>query len=88
MAEKFEKVIEALKSLGVEVEDAGDVIRVKAAKEKLRQVAEKAVELGYDHLVSVEGVDWIKENQIEVIYHAESYEKDLREKLLEIRVRV
>lgn len=88
MAERFKKVIEVLKSLGVEVEDAGDVIRVKASKDKLRQVAEKAVELGYDHLASVEGVDWIKENQIEVIYHAESYEEGLRGKLLEIRVRV
>lgn len=88
MSGKVNEVVEAFKSFGVEVEDTGEVVRIKAPKEKLLRVAEKAVELGYDHLASVEGVDWIKENQIELIYHAESYEEGLRGRLLEIRVRV
>ena len=82
----YQRVLEELKRAGFEPEDLGDVIRVRVDPNNLAKVATMAVELGYDHLASVEGVDWIKDNKIEVVYHAESYEEDLRGKLLEIRV--
>lgn len=87
--------VEALKALGenftkkgFEVQVTDRRVRVNVGVEKLREVAEEAVKLGFDHLASIEGIDWPQSNTIEVVYHAESYRDELRSVLLEIRVKV
>lgn len=79
---------EQLKAKGFEAQAAQSVVKVRVAPERLRELAEEAVKLGFDHLASVEGVDWPQDNAIEVVYHAESYAENLRRLLLEVRVRV
>ena len=82
------KLIVELRKLGVEVEEDKNLLKILASPDKLVKVAETLVEAGYDHLANVEGIDWPNENVIEVVYHVESYEKDLRNKLIEIKVKV
>ncbi len=81
-------LVAVLREKGFEAEDRGDVVTVKLEPGKLEEAARLAVELGFDHLASVEGVDWPQDGVIEVVYHAESYEEELRGKLLELRVKV
>jgi NADH-quinone oxidoreductase subunit C len=86
--EKVKVLEETFTRLGVQVSVLDRRVRVIALPESLRKVAEEALSLGFDHLVSIEGIDWPQNNTIEVVYHAESYNDDLRSLLLEIRVRV
>ena len=86
--EAREAVKRALEGLGFRVEEARDVLRVRLEPAELRRAAEALVQLGFDHLASVEGVDWPSEGVIEVVYHAESYEPDKRGFLVELRVKV
>jgi len=85
---RLERLEKGLRDIGLEPVKAPGVLRVDAQPESLVPAARLAVEHGYDHLASVEGIDWPSEGVIEVIYHAESYDEDLRGTLLEIRVKV
>lgn len=77
-----------LRELGAELEVQGSILRVRPAPGKVREVAAAAVEAGFDHLASVEGIDWPSKGVIEVVYHAESYEPEKRRFLLEVRVQL
>ncbi len=83
-----ELVKSEFEKLGFKVEEARDVLRIRVEPGELRKTAETLVQLGFDHLASVEGVDWPSEGSIEVVYHAESYEEGKRSFLVELRVKV
>lgn len=87
-AEPVSLVEQKLREKGFETAAARGVVKVRATPDRLRELAEETVNLGFDHLASVEGVDWPQEGLVEVVYHAESYREDLRGVLVEIRVRV
>ena len=55
-----------------------DAVRpqVLVPRERIREAAIYARELGYDHAESVSGVDYPDANQIEVVYHLGSYTDD------------
>jgi NADH:ubiquinone oxidoreductase subunit C len=45
--------------------------------------------LGLDHVVSVSGVDYVKENEIEVVYHVASYgQEDIGDLVIALAVRL
>jgi NADH:ubiquinone oxidoreductase subunit C len=56
-------------------------IDIKPKRMKMKVKANKIVDaasylsdnLGFDHIVSVSGVDYIKDNEMEVVYHAATY---------------
>ena len=50
--------------------------QVLVPRERIREAALYARELGYDHAESVSGVDYPDANQIEVVYHLGSYTDD------------
>jgi len=52
-------------------------LRVLVDKERLVDVASYLKEeLGFDHVTSVSGVDYLKENVFEVVYHITSYSNE------------
>ncbi|WP_218042164.1 NADH-quinone oxidoreductase subunit C [Infirmifilum lucidum] len=80
-------VEQRLRERGFEAQAVRSVVKVKATPERLRELAEEVLRMGFDHLASIEGIDWPQDGVIEVVYHAESYREDLRGVLVEIRVR-
>ncbi len=52
-------------------------ISVKVPAEKGHDAAKFLKGMGFIHLASVEYVDWIKENQFELVYNLFSYEKKM-----------
>ncbi len=49
-------------------------IKVKVKANRIMDAASYLNDnLGYDHVVSVSGVDYIKDNEMEVVYHAATY---------------
>ena len=84
-----EKIEEKLKDIATSIEyPRPDLIVIAVNRDRIMEAAQRIVELGFDHLASVEGVDLPKENAIEVIYHAESYEEELRNTIVELKTRV
>lgn len=65
-------------------------ISVKVNKEKIHDMAKFARdELGFDHAESVTGIDYPKDNEIEIVYHLGSYTNpELENKILAIATRV
>jgi len=53
-----------------------DRMSVVARKETVREAAELLKRFGFDHAISVSGVDWPDENKIEVLYFVSSYTRD------------
>lgn len=65
-----------------------DRLSIVARKETLREVARLLQRLGFDHTVSVSGVDRPDEKKIEVIYFLSSYSRgDLKRLVLALRVK-
>ena len=50
-------------------------ISVKVPAEKGYEAARFLKDMGFTHLAAIEYVDWIKENQFELVYNLWSYEK-------------
>jgi len=66
-----------------------DRISVVARKDTLREVAQGLQRLGFDHAVSVSGVDLLEEKKIEVLYFLSSYSRDdLKHLVLSLRVKL
>ncbi len=85
----LDKVKEALEPLGAKVEEVRPgYITASISVENLKKAAQLLFNLGFDHVVSVEGVDWIKDNEIEVAYHAASYEPELHGVIVKLSTRV
>jgi NADH-quinone oxidoreductase subunit C len=87
--ELLEALKERLGDLALEIKEERPGYYIVSVKpENLVDAARRLVDLGFDHVASVEGVDWIKEKEIEVAYHAESYEEDLRGFIVKLSTRV
>ena len=85
----LEELQEKLGDLAAEIrEERPNYIIVSVKPENLVEAARRLVDLGFDHVASVEGVDWIKEKEIEVAYHAESYEPGLTQYIVKLSTRV
>ena len=84
-----EEIISSLKSkfadsiVKVTLKDIETSITVK--KEKLYEILSTLKNAGFDHLSDVSCVDYIKEQQFEIIYHLWSHTKKLR---VNIKVRI
>jgi NADH-quinone oxidoreductase subunit C len=72
------ELVGKLSSLGAKVEESRIVLKVEVGPESLRKAAELLLQYGYDHLASVEGIDWPSRGVVEVVYFAESYEPEKR----------
>jgi|TARA_B100000315_G_scaffold201629_1_gene194146 NADH-quinone oxidoreductase subunit C len=74
--------------LGIEIKPKR--IKVKIKYKCIKKAANYfKTELNLDHIVSVSGVDYPKDNEIEVVYHAGTYErKDLRDLLIALAYRI
>ncbi|MEZ0345876.1 MAG: NADH-quinone oxidoreductase subunit C [Infirmifilum sp.] len=86
--EEAKSIGERFAAKGLEVKVLDNRVRVFVSPDRLREVAEEALNLGFDHLASIEGIDWPPLNAIEVVYHAESYSENLRNIILEVRVKL
>ncbi len=60
-------------------------IAVKVPAEKGHQAAEFLKDMGFTHLVAIEYVDWIKDNEFELVYNLFSY-KDKMRVFLKVRI--
>ncbi len=72
---------EALKSLGIEYEEmkvkgnSRPRYYARVDKEKISEIMKKLKNMGYNYMVALSCVDWLKDNKFELIYHLWSYEK-------------
>lgn len=82
------ELVGKLSSLGAKVEESRIVLKVEVGPESLRKAAELLLQYGYDHLASVEGIDWPSRGVVEVVYFAESYEPEKRSILIELKTAV
>jgi len=65
-----------------------DRMSVVSRKETVREAAQRLQRLGFDHTVSVSGVDRPDEKKIEVLYFLSSYSRDdLKRIVLSLRVK-
>lgn len=65
-------------------------IKVKVNQSVLLETARYIIDvLGFDHVVSVSGVDYPNENEMEVVYHVSAYERqDLRDMVIALSYRI
>jgi len=77
-----------LRGLGRVEELKDGVVSIEVPPEDLKRVAEALLELGFDHLVNVEGVDLPSEGKIGLIYHASSYEGEFLGKLIALKTKL
>jgi len=76
---------EAIKDARVQPQDA-IWFTVPVAKEV--EVAEYLRGIGFDHVISVSGVDWLEEKVISIHYFLSSYNPELRKTIVSMQVRV
>jgi len=56
---------------------------------KVVEIAQKLNSMGFDHVKSVTGIDFLEENKIVVVYHVSSFEDDeLAQFILELKTSV
>ncbi len=85
----LEDLKEKLGDIAAEIrEEKPNYYSVRVEASSLVEAARRLVEMGFDHVASVEGVDWIKEKEMEVSWHAESYEPDLKSIIIKLYTRV
>lgn len=74
----------------VEVDIKPRRIKVKVKPERIIDAAVYIKdELGFDHVASVSGVDYPKDNELEVVYHIAAYEReDLRDLVIALAARL
>ncbi len=74
------KAIEIFKELGIEYEEmkvkgnSTPRYRAKVEPDKLEEIIKKFKTQGFKHFVALSCVDWIKEGNMELIYHLFSYD--------------
>ncbi|MFW9994990.1 MAG: NADH-quinone oxidoreductase subunit C [Candidatus Odinarchaeota archaeon] len=85
MSESAKKNIEALGIGKVTGVAAGGIIEVEVPLDNLRSLAQKLVELGYNHCSSLAAVDYLEEDKFDLYYHIVSYESG---KTVEIKTSV
>jgi NADH-quinone oxidoreductase subunit C len=87
------ELIEALKNklgdLNPEISEGKGFISVSVDSDKLREAAKRLLEMGFDHVKTVTAVDYMKEKQFEIIYHASSYlDIELAKYIVELKTRI
>ncbi len=80
---------EKLSSLNPEISEGKGFVSVKVEKDGLKQAARILRELGFDHVKTVTAIDYPKENEFEIIYHASSFlNEELAKYIIELRTRI
>ncbi|MEM0457907.1 MAG: NADH-quinone oxidoreductase subunit C [Sulfolobales archaeon] len=67
---------------------SGRAIYIEVSPDKIKDLALKLLELGFEHVKSVTGVDYPSENSIEVLIHVGSYLRTLRKYIVIIKTRL
>ena len=86
LAEELKQFLGDLEAEVTEIR-SGEIV-VKVAPDKLKDAATRLLEKGFDHVVSVEGVDYMKEKEMEVAYHVTAYEGELSKVIVALKTRV
>ena len=82
-------LVDRIKDLGLEAKKLNDgTVLVEVPPEGLRKAAEALLEIGFDHLLNVEGVDLPAEGKIELTYYASSYESQFLGKIVALRTKL
>ncbi|MCE4614894.1 MAG: NADH-quinone oxidoreductase subunit C [Desulfurococcales archaeon] len=85
----IEELEEKLGDLNPEITEGKGFISVSVETTKLRETAKRLLDLGFDHVKTVTAVDYKKDNQFEVIYHASSYlNTELAKYIIELKTRI
>ncbi|MCE4605839.1 MAG: NADH-quinone oxidoreductase subunit C [Desulfurococcales archaeon] len=85
----IDELKEKLVDLNPEITEGKGFISVSVESAKLREAAKRLLDMGFDHVKTVTAVDYKKENQFEVIYHASSYlNTELAKYIIELKTRI
>jgi len=89
VSELVETLKNKLEDLNPEISEGKGFVSVSVDSSKLREAAKRLLEIGFDHVKTVTAVDYMKDKQFEVIYHASSYlNTDLAKYIVELKTRI
>ena len=89
MEDLLRQMIDKVKDLCIEASIKSETrLNLEADRLKIKDVARKLSEIGFDHVKSVTGVDYPDKNLMEVVYHISSYKPELAKVIVKVKTTV